>query len=192
MMNDENKSMIPKNKLLSNDDVQQQQQQDNSNEADNDNNKSASISSTAPSSTKTSFKTNQSQSIIEQAQRFKEEGNVLFTKRDFEASLVSYQRSLSMLVSSITKEDDEDDQRYQQQVIQLNIAVKNNIILVFHKLGRNLEALTLCNELLLLQDEKNGFLYFNYSKCKFFFVKFFWDLVFQLFRNFFKIYGFIS
>ena len=191
-MNDENKSMIPKNKLLSNDDVQQQQQQDNSNEADNDNNKSASISSTAPSSTKTSFKTNQSQSIIEQAQRFKEEGNVLFTKRDFEASLVSYQRSLSMLVSSITKEDDEDDQRYQQQVIQLNIAVKNNIILVFHKLGRNLEALTLCNELLLLQDEKNGFLYFNYSKCKFFFVKFFWDLVFQLFRNFFKIYGFIS
>ena len=184
-MNDENKSMIPKNKLLSNDDVQQQQQQDNSNEADNDNNKSASISSTAPSSTKTSFKTNQSQSIIEQAQRFKEEGNVLFVKRDFEASLVSYQRSLSMLVSSITKEDDVDDQRHQQQVIQLNIAVKNNIILVFHKLGRNLEALTLCNELLLLQDEKNGFLYFNYSKCKFFFVKFFWDLVFQLFRNFF-------
>ena len=183
-MNDENKSMIPKNKLLSND-VQQQQQQDNSNEADNDNNKSASISSTAPSSTKTSFKTNQSQSIIEQAQRFKEEGNVLFVKRDFEASLVSYQRSLSMLVSSITKEDDVDDQRHQQQVIQLNIAVKNNIILVFHKLGRNLEALTLCNELLLLQDEKNGFLYFNYSKCKFFFVKFFWDLVFQLFRNFF-------
>ena len=184
-MNDENKSMIPKNKLLSNDDVQQQQQQDNSNEAENDNNNSASISSASSSSTKTSFKTNQSQSIIEQAQRFKEEGNVLFVKRDFEASLVSYQRSLSMLVSSITKEDDVDDQRHQQQVIQLNIAVKNNIILVFHKLGRNLEALTLCNELLLLQDEKNGFLYFNYSKCKFFFVKFFWDLVFQLFRNFF-------
>ena len=183
--------MIPNNKLLSND-VQQQQQQDNSNEAENDNNNLASASASASSSTKTSFKTNQSQSIIEQAQRFKEEGNVLFTKRDFEASLVSYQRSLSMLVSSITKED-EDDQRHQQQVIQLNIAVKNNIILVFHKLGRNLEALNLCNELLLLQDEKNGFLYVNYSKCKFFFIWIsFWDLVFQLFREFFLIYGFIS